>query len=398
MEHAVSGPGAPREPIGELLARLRAQSGFSNDALSGDRLRSWIQSRAIERGIDAARVVADALGGHEELALIEAHFAPPETWLFRYPESFELVRAIGAARRGSVVRVLALGAGGWAEPVSLACALIDGGAIPAIEAVDRNAAAMRRPPQFAGVLARGGLPAWAGPYFTRGADGFVPVAAVVEPIRVRIDDIAAAAGEHAGRGARFDIVAFRNASIYLHAEARARIYRAIAAVCADDGFVLVGHSEVAGAGEALGMRAHPAQGAFALHRAPKSDPRLGARVSAPTPGPQPAPRAAARGTPPPSPPASPELDRIGRLRAEIAAKPTDAAPQVGLARALLDADDRDGAAEAVQRALYLDRFHEDALLLAAHLAELRGASADAERLRQRALRVHLDRMRSGEQG
>ncbi|MEY2714412.1 MAG: hypothetical protein RIT24_755, partial [Planctomycetota bacterium] len=55
-------------------------------------------------------------------------------------------------------------------------------------------------------------------------------------------------------------------------------------------------------------------------------------------------------------------------------------------------------AEGVQRALYLDRFNEDALMLAARLADARGATADAERLRQRALRVHLGRMRDEERG
>jgi Tfp pilus assembly protein PilF len=65
-----------------------------------------------------------------------------------------------------------------------------------------------------------------------------------------------------------------------------------------------------------------------------------------------------------------------------------------LARVLDAKGDRDGARESVVRALYLDRNLEDALVLAAQLAAARGEAAEADHLRARALRIHLERMRT----
>lgn len=392
------------DALAELLGRLRVRSGFSEEAMPADRLRAWLRGRAAERGVDEARAIAHALAVPEEFARIEAHFAPPETWLFRYPESFELVRSFASARRGGTVRALILGAGGWCEPISMACAVLDGGALPAIEAVDRNAAAMALPDGFAGVQIRGAFPPWAERHFTRAETGVRPHAALVAAVRARVGDIGAVAGEHALRGERFDLIAFRNTAIYLGAEMRGRIHRLIAELCAPDGLVLVGHAEVTGAAAALGFQPVAAQGAFALKRsvapaAASAAPTVPgvARTSVPPP-----PASAAAPTPDSARDAAaraPEpLDPLAQLRADAAARPADPAAHVALARALEQSGDKASAAEAVQRALYLDRFHEEALLLAAQLAEARGARADAERLRQRALRVHLDRMRRDEQG
>ena len=86
------------------------------------------------------------------------------------------------------------------------------------------------------------------------------------------------------------------------------------------------------------------------------------------------------------------LDPIEALRAEIFRMPADAALHVRLAAALDERGDRAAAAESVGKALYLDRFCEEALVLAARFADARGASADAQRYRMRALRVHLEKM------
>jgi hypothetical protein len=51
---------------------------------------------------------------------------------------------------------------------------------------------------------------------------------------------------------------------------------------------------------------------------------------------------------------------------------------------------------SVQRALYLDRSDEAALLAAARLCELRGQAEESAQFRARALRVHLARMRDAE--
>ena len=84
-----------------------------------------------------------------------------------------------------------------------------------------------------------------------------------------------------------------------------------------------------------------------------------------------------------------ELDA---LRAQLSAHPADAPLHVRLAAALLAQREVLAASESVARALYLDPLDEDALMLAARIADERGATADADRYRQRALRAHLARM------
>ena len=382
-----------------LLAMLRARSGFSADAISAERLSAWLRTRARELGCDETEAARAALARADEYARIEAHFAPPETWLFRYPESFELLRGFAGARRGQRVRVLVLGAGGWCEPASIACALRAGGAVPEIEAVDRNAAAMSRPAHFSGIHVRGGIPDWAAGLFAREGGRVTPVPEVLDAVAPRIGDILAVAQQHAASGARFDVVAFRNTSIYLNGEVREAVFRAIATLCAERGLVLVGHSEVQGAAQQLGFRVHRAQGAFALEPAERVPMAAGSQAPVqPAPSRMPAPARRAVDAPAVRLPVEQRADPIEAARAAIAASPSDASLHLRLARLLDEAGDRDGAAESVQRALYLDRFHEDALMLAARLADARGAAADAERLRQRALRVHLERMRDGERG
>ena len=80
-----------------------------------------------------------------------------------------------------------------------------------------------------------------------------------------------------------------------------------------------------------------------------------------------------------------------QLSDEVAQRPLDASLQVALAEQALDRQVMAEAERAVARALYLDRGHERALLLAAQLADLRGATDEAGILRQRALRAHLSR-------
>lgn len=167
----MSKEGVPASAIAELLGRLRTRSGFSAEAISLERLRVMLVSRAVESRVRGAEEAARAaLENPSDYARIEAHFAPPETWLFRYPESFELVRAFAAARNGRVIRALVVGAGGWCEPCSLAAALLEGAPASSItiDAFDRNPLLFPAAPRFAGVHLRGGMPAWAERFCRRG--------------------------------------------------------------------------------------------------------------------------------------------------------------------------------------------------------------------------------------
>jgi hypothetical protein len=308
----------------------------------------------------------------------------------------------------------------------MAAALLEGGrgspsgARPAVvvEASDRSAAVFAPAPVFAGVHLRAGVPSWAERHFTARGDALEPSAAVSGCIRTRVEDAAAASSRLVAEGARFDIVSFRNVAIYLHAEARRAVFANLAALLEDDGALLVGHAESSAAAAVGGLVPDPAPGAFALRRTAKAAaaPRGGAEPApapaptpTPTPTPTPAPRArpnepmrgamhGAEGGPrwgdaePRRADAEPRRAEVDALRAQLSAHPADAPLHVRLAAALLAQREVLAASESVARALYLDPLDEDALMLAARIADERGATADADRYRQRALRVHLARM------
>jgi chemotaxis methyl-accepting protein methylase len=407
----VSKEGAPASAIAELLGRLRTRSGFSAEAISLERLRAMLVSRAVESRVRGAEEAARAaLENPSDYARIEAHFAPPETWLFRYPESFELVRAFAAARNGRVIRALVVGAGGWCEPCSLAAALLEGAPASSItiDAFDRNPLLFPVAPRFAGVHLRGGMPAWAERFFADAGDARSAQPQLSAIIRTSVGEAGESTAALIASGRRFDIVSFRNVAIYLNADVRRAVFRSLSALVDDDGVLLVGHAEMPVAVEMTGFSAHSHAGAFALERAAIAPMSISMSMSMPTTTPQTIDPEAYRSivasasasvgaTATPRLPASPiraarPLDPIEALRAEIFRMPADAALHVRLAAALDERGDRAAAAESVGKALYLDRFCEEALVLAARFADARGASADAQRYRMRALRVHLEKM------
>lgn len=391
--------------IDALLARLVSESGFARGALSRERLLSHLLSRVQAGGrAQAAELAAKALADRDEYARIEALFSPPETWLFRYPESFDFLRvrvARSAVTPGfAPVRALLAGCGGWCEPVSVAVALMDGaqamGRAVEVVATDRNAALLAQRPVFAGLAVRGGIPAWASSRFHAKAEAVEPDATVLRVIRTRVADVLEAAQSAGAAGEEYDVVAFRNVAIYLDDAMRRRAFAALARIVAPDGVLLVGHAEMVAAAEATGFVAVEAPGAFALARATAptvadrapSDVRGSPRAQAPAFTPR-APGPSASAQPPRATPA-----------AEVSDARASADPATFIANAIAceRAGDIAGAERAIGRALYLDRTHEEALVIAARLATARGAHDEAERFRARAMRAHLAREKDGRGG
>ncbi|MCX5652384.1 MAG: hypothetical protein NTU45_13515 [Planctomycetota bacterium] len=403
-----------------VIAALRARSGFSAEAVAAERVASFLALRARELGVAGAELAASrALADPAEFARLEAHFAPPETWLFRYPASFELLRAFARARSSRGVRALIVGAGGWCEPCSIAAALLDGmgDAQPtrvSVEAIDRNAAVFAGPPRFRGMDLRAGVPPFAARFFAADGAALRPAPDLVRVIRTRQSSAETQIDESRRAGERFDVIAFRNVAIYLDHASRNAIFAELARLLADDGVMLVGHAETTAAASATGLSPDPAPGTFALARAnaaasvaPVARPEPARRAqhrrepspdtpSPDTPSPDtPSPQTPSSHKPPPGvEPTAREPDDETRARSAIAAQPSDPRLYLTLARVLDAKGDHDGAREAVVRALYLDRNLEDALVLAAQLAAARGDGAEADHLRARALRIHLERKRA----
>lgn len=378
-----------------LIAALRARSGFSADAVAPERVASFLALRARELGLARAEDAAErALSDRSEFARLEAHFAPPETWLFRYPESFGFLRAFARERTARGVRALVVGAGGWCEPCSIAAALLDGigesaASRVSVEAVDRNAAVFAQSPVFRAMDLRAGVPPFATRFFLSEGDAMRPAAALMRVIRARPMSAEARIEESRSTTTRFDVIAFRNVAIYLEQGARNAIFAALAALLEPDGVLLVGHAEATAAAAATGLVPDATAGAFALRHSERAAQPAPQRVAAPS---EPLRRGSMKSTP--LPPDAPEPDEESRARSAVSARPSDPRLHLALARILDARGDRDGAREAVGRALYLDRNLEEALVMGSRLAAECGNDVEAEHLRMRALRVHLDRART----
>jgi chemotaxis protein methyltransferase CheR len=397
--------------INALRAQLVERGGFPAEALAGPRLMSLLSRRAVELGLrDPIAAAARALDEDAEYARVEAHFSPPETWLFRYRESFEFLRDFAASHGTDEIVALIVGAGGWCEPFAIAAALSEGsgGGRISVLAVDRNPEVFAGQPRFSGLALRGERPSFAARWFSEDNGALVPTAALRARISVEVARIDAIIDRCARAPRRFDVIACRNVAIYQAPAIRAATYAGLASLLKPNGVLLVGHAEIPAAAEATGFAPVGAEGAFALAR--------GARMVAPAEPPEPE-RCASR---PPTrhagggertqpstqrlaPPSRPGLPvsaaprtPVDAARAAVTIHPTDAALHVALAEALLAAGELAESWQSVQRALYLDRGNEAALLAAARLSELRGQAEEAAGFRSRALRVHLARMRDAE--
>lgn len=395
---------ADAEALAILRTALRERSGLSADAIAPERLQLELASAMRAHGGSAHGAARAILADPAAFAALEAVFAPPETWLFRYPASFELVRNRASAWGDGGIRAVVAGAGGWCEPCALAAALLAGTGERRevrILAIDRNPEVFASPPRFSGLALRGGMPDWARRYFQADGDGVRPVQAVLDAISIRVADARTVAREAgAWRGSK--VVAYRNVSIYLDHEVRIEAFRALSGLLADDGLLLVGHAEIHAARAATALEPERAEAAFALARAPQrpADPSVSwmdRREPSGKPMDRPGSRGASAGTGRADsasaqareslPAASPDPGRAAPRGAEV----PSADAYLAEARGHEAAGDAALATRAVGRALYLDPRHEEALVLAARLADARGDRAEGDRLRARALRVHLAR-------
>ncbi|MFZ9913920.1 MAG: CheR family methyltransferase [Phycisphaerales bacterium] len=379
--------------VDALLAALRSRSGFAADAVDRGRLSATLaaRARASGRGADAEAEAARALDDETEYAAIEAVFAPPETWLFRYPASYEAVRRRFAGRTAPV-RALIAGCGGFAEPASLAAALLStvgASCVVRIEAFDRNPQLVRDGRTvFAGMLVRGGIPPWAEPFFERDGGGWTMSREVRAAVRERCASVEEIVGELSRAQARFDLVMFRNVAIYLDAARRRAAYAGLASLLAADGVLMVGHAESHTAAEATGLIPESDAGAFML-AAPRAAPLRPPPRDAPPRAPRREPQEATPRDVPRAGAPSPVTRPNGAEGVAVPPQPRSADEHAVDAEERLSRGDLDGAWTAATKALYLDRSHEAALVLASRIAEARGDAAGAARFRARALHAHL---------
>jgi chemotaxis protein methyltransferase WspC len=357
----------------------------------------------------------------EQQALIEAVIVP-ETWFFRYPESFATLAKLASKRLAEInhmraLRILSLPCSTGEEPYSIAMALLDAGFKPhqfKVEGMDVSPLSVEKAKRalYGKNSFRGQDIAYRDRHFTAENDGFLLDTRVLEQVRLQAGNLldpGLLANEPP-----YDFVFCRNLLIYFDLSTQKQVFEVLKRLTHVDGVLFIGPAEGSLLGR-LGMRSIGIPQSFAFSRQSAAEPEpLPVFVPTPLPVPQPL-----RNVVPsmvskrpftsvvrPAQPMKPGNADAATLLANIAALANEG--KSAEARVACDAYLRshepvaqvfywlgllsDIAGSVLQaqgfyrKALYLEPQHPDALMHLAALLQSQGDTAGARRLQERAAR------------
>ncbi|CAI8797371.1 CheR family methyltransferase [Pseudomonas sp. IT-P218] len=357
----------------------------------------------------------------EQQALIEAVIVP-ETWFFRYPESFATLAKLASRRLADLnnmraLRILSLPCSTGEEPYSIAMALLDAGLKPhqfKVDGMDVSPLSVdkARRALYGKNSFRGQDITFRDRYFSAENDGYRLTARVLDQVRLQVGNLldpALLASEPP-----YDFVFCRNLLIYFDLPTQNQVFEVLKRLTHVDGVLFIGPAEGSLLGR-LGMRSIGIAQSFAFsrHSAPEPEP-LPAFVPTPLPMPQPVRRIAPVPTQrrpfasvaQASHPLKPNNFEAAALLANVAALANEG--KSAEARAACDhylrhhepvaqvfywlgllSDVAGSVLEAqgfYRKALYLEPQHADALMHLAALLQSQGDTAGARRLQDRAAR------------
>ncbi|GGK17389.1 MCP methyltransferase, CheR-type [Pseudomonas koreensis] len=358
----------------------------------------------------------------EQQALIEAVIVP-ETWFFRYPESFATLGKLACKRLGELnnmraLRILSLPCSTGEEPYSIAMALLDAGLKPhqfKVDGMDVSPLSVdkARRALYGKNSFRGQDLDFRERHFSAEQDGHRVNEAVREQVRLQVGNVldpTLLASEPP-----FDFVFCRNLLIYFDQPTQQQVFAVLKRLTHVDGVLFIGPAEGSLLGR-LGMRSIgiPQSFAFSRHAEPLPEP-----VALPTPTPLPV-RQPLRSPPPPPPVRPRPFASVAPAPASSKSANPDAATLLAHIAALANegksaearaaceqylrshppvaqvfywlgllSDVAGSALEAqgyYRKALYLEPQHPEALMHLAALLQAQGDSAGARRLQERAAR------------
>jgi len=357
----------------------------------------------------------------EQQALIEAVIVP-ETWFFRYPESFATLAKLATRRLAELnhrraLRILSLPCSTGEEPYSIAMALLDAGFKPhqfKVEGMDVSPLSVEKARRalYGKNSFRGQDVAFRDRYFTAENDAYRLSPRVLEQVRLQVGNLldpALLANEPP-----YDFVFCRNLLIYFDLSTQKQVFEVLKRLTHVDGVLFIGPAEGSLLGR-LGMRSIGIAQSFAFSRQSAAEPEpLPAFVPTPLPTPQPVRRIAPVPTPrrpfasvtQAAPSATPDKTDAAALLANVAALANEG--KSAEARAACDhylrhhepvaqvfywlgllSDVAGSVLEAqgfYRKALYLEPQHSDALMHLAALLQSQGDAVGARRLQDRAAR------------
>ncbi|QKJ37577.1 CheR family methyltransferase [Pseudomonas sp. MPDS] len=355
----------------------------------------------------------------EQQALIEAVIVP-ETWFFRYPESFATLARLAIKRLAEIkhlraLRILSLPCSTGEEPYSIAMALLDAGLGPhqfKVDALDVSPLSIERARQalYGRNSFRGADLGFRERYFSAEAEGYRLSERVSEQVRLQVGNLldpTLLVNE-----APYDFVFCRNLLIYFEQPTQQQVFEVLKRLTHQDGVLFIGPAEGSLLGR-LGMRSIGIAQSFAFSRqgAPQPQPvpalmstplplgQVAPRVIPPVVRPRPFAASVAPITEPKNSDATTLLAYIAALanagksaeaRAACQQYLRNHAPAAQVFYWLGLLSDMAGSALEAQgfyrKALYLEPQHAEALVHLAALLASQGDAAGARRLQDRAAR------------
>jgi len=386
----------------------------------------------VERALQQRCVAVNAIDLHdywlrlqqsaeEQQALIEAVIVP-ETWFFRYPESFTALVGLAHKRLAELagerpLRLLSLPCSTGEEPYSLAMALLDSGMSPTafhIDGIDISPNSVAKGVQ--GVYGRnsfrGSELAFRERHFHEFDDGHLLDERVRAQVSLTVGNVLDPA--LSSRNGDYDFVFCRNLLIYFDVPTQQRVFEVLKRLTHAQGVLFIGPAEGSLLAR-LGMRPLGIAQSFAYVRQPADTPSAPPPIRRSLPAPaapsRPMPAAAPVLRPlrqaPVAAPGAAQRESESELLASIArqANAGDSvqarascqrylqqfAPKAQVYYWLGLLSDTEGDARQAlthyRKALYLEPQHPEALLHLAMLLAAQGDEAGARRLQERAARA-----------
>lgn len=357
----------------------------------------------------------------EQQALIEAVIVP-ETWFFRYPESFATLGKLARKRLGELnnmraLRILSLPCSTGEEPYSIAMALLDAGLKPhqfKVDGMDVSPLSVEKARRalYGKNSFRGQDLDFRDRHFTAEQEGHRVNDDVREQVRLQVGNVldpTLLASEPA-----FDFVFCRNLLIYFDQPTQKQVFEVLKRLTHFDGVLFIGPAEGSLLGR-LGMRSIgiPQSFAFSRHSEPHPEPL-------PTPKPVAVPISQPQRSTPPAPVRNRPFAAVTPLPTASKSANPDAATLLANIAALANEGKSAEARAACEqylrshepvaqvfywlgllsdvagltleaqgfyrKALYLEPQHPEALMHLAALLQAQGDTAGARRLQERAAR------------
>ncbi|HCE44681.1 MAG TPA: hypothetical protein DET40_14155 [Lentisphaeria bacterium] len=228
---------------------LRDKIGLSYDAIGRKNAEDSICRHMRKLGAGSLEEYHRAISSSKELLAELIHsLVVPETWFFRYGESFVFVadQAAKIISGKGLVRILSIPCSTGEEPYSIAVSLLASGIGPErirIDAADVSMPLIEKARRgvYGQNCFRSGIPEPAKRFFTE-KDKVFEVDRKAKDL-VTFHNFSIFDNELLSGGVQYDIIFCRNLLIYFSAEEQEKAIRILSGILSESGILLLGHSE-----------------------------------------------------------------------------------------------------------------------------------------------------------